>query len=111
MNFYYMNERFFYLKISKKSNLYLSWIFYDYFFLLIIIETIIIKLTKIIIPIIPAKPKVETILLPSDIIIPASKTPRVTAKILVLKSIFKKLAASVPVHAPSTGKRYTNKKK
>ena len=42
-------------------------------------------------------------MLPSDIINPANKTPRVTAVILVLKSRFKKLAANVPVHAPVPG--------
>ena len=52
----------------------------------------------------PIHPNVETILLPSDIIIPANKTPRVIADILVLKSRFKKLAAKVPVQAPVPGK-------
>ena len=50
--------------------------------------------------IIPAHPNVATILLPNDIIVPANKTPRVIADILVLKSRFKKLAAKVPVQAP-----------
>lgn len=56
--------------------------------------------TKIIIP---THPNIDTILLPSDMIIPASITPSVTANILVLKSSFKKLAARVPVHAPVPG--------
>ena len=51
----------------------------------------------------PPIPSVATILLPRDIIIPASKTPRATAEMLVLKSRFKKLAANVPVHAPVPG--------
>ena len=34
---------------------------------------------------------------------PASKTPHIAASTLDLKSIFKKLAASVPVHAPVPG--------
>ena len=69
-----------------------------------IINIAIIKAT-------PGQPKMATTLLPTDIIIPASKTPKVTAKILVLKSRFKKLAASVPVHAPVPGSGTpTNKK-
>ena len=52
----------------------------------------------------PVHPKIATILLPNDIIIPANKTPRVIADMLVLKSIFKKLAAKVPVQAPVPGK-------
>ena len=36
----------------------------------------------------PAHPNVATILLPNDMIIPANKTPRVIAEILVLKSRF-----------------------
>ena len=58
--------------------------------------TIITKIT--------AKPKIATILLPNDIIIPANITPKATAVILVLKSSFKKLAARVPVQAPVPGK-------
>ena len=34
---------------------------------------------------------------------PASKTPHIAASTLDLKFIFKKLAASVPVHAPVPG--------
>lgn len=64
--------------------------------------TIITKITAII-AITPAKPKIATILLPNDIIIPANITPKVTAVILVLKSSFKKLAARVPVQAPVPG--------
>ena len=60
----------------------------------------------------PAQPNVATILLPNDIIIPANKTPRVIAEILVLKSRFKKLAAKVPVQAPVPGRGIpTNKSK
>ena len=65
--------------------------------------TIITKITAII-AITPAQPKIATILLPNDIIIPANITPKATAVILVLKSSFKKLAARVPVHAPVPGK-------
>ena len=36
-------------------------------------------------------------------ITPASKTPHIAAIALDLKSIFKKLAANVPVHAPVPG--------
>ena len=64
---------------------------------------IIIKITATI-AITPAHPKIATILLPKDIIIPASITPSAIAVILVLKSSFKKLAARVPVHAPVPGK-------
>ena len=56
-----------------------------------------------IIAITPDHPKIETILLPKDIIIPAKITPRETAVILVLKSKFKNEAAKVPVHAPVPG--------
>ena len=63
-----------------------------------------IKISIKIINITPNQPKINTILLPKVIIIPANKTPRVTAIILVLKSIFKKLAASVPVQAPVPGR-------
>ena len=52
----------------------------------------------------PVHPRTATILLPNDIIMPANKTPRVIEHILVLKSIFKKLAAKVPVQAPVPGK-------
>ena len=62
-----------------------------------------IRITAII-AINPGQPKIETTLLPKDIIIPANKTPRVTAEMLVLKSIFKKLAAKVPVQAPVPGR-------
>ena len=41
--------------------------------------------------------------LPSPIMNPASITPSMTAITLDLKSIFRKLAASVPVHAPVPG--------
>ena len=51
----------------------------------------------------PGQPRIETNLLPRDIITPASSTPSVTAHILVLKSKFRKLAASVPVQAPVPG--------
>ena len=37
------------------------------------------------------------------IIIPARRTPHITEMTLFLKSSFKKLAASVPVHAPVPG--------
>ena len=67
------------------------------------IETVIAIMIAITIAIKPGQPKIDTNLLPSDIIIPASSTPNVTAEILVLKSRFKKLAASVPVHAPVPG--------
>ena len=61
------------------------------------IETVIAIMIAITIAIKPGQPKIDTNLLPSDIIIPASSTPNVTAEILVLKSRFKKLAASVPL--------------
>ena len=75
-----------------------------YFFFLIKIDT---SRTTNIIAIIantPTHPKIATILLPNDMIIPANKTPRVIAHMLVLKSIFKKLAAKVPVQAPVPGR-------
>ena len=60
----------------------------------------------------PGQPKIDTNLLPNDIIIPANSTPSVTAEILVLKSRFKKLATNVPVHAPVPGSGIpTNKSK
>lgn len=74
--------------------------YYFFFFLFNIIE---IKIATNIIAIIartPAQPSKAIILLPNDIIIPANKTPKVIAEILVLKSSFKKLAAKVPVQAP-----------
>ena len=69
-------------------------------------KTYIAIITNIatIIAIKPGHPKIETNLLPKDMIIPANITPRLTANILVLKSRFKKLAANVPVHAPVPGR-------
>ena len=56
-----------------------------------------------IIAITPGQPNIETILLPRDIMTPASITPRDTAKILVLKSRSNNEAARVPVQAPVPG--------
>ena len=84
----------------------------DFFFLPLKIKIQIITRIAAIIAINPGQPKIETNLLPRDIIRPASKTPRVTAEMLVLKSIFKKLAAKVPVQAPVPGRGIpTNKSK
>ena len=78
-------------------------VFYLFFlFFIIIVVKIIIANIPIIIAT-PVQPKTETILLPRDIIIPASNTPSVIAEMLVLKSSFKKLAANVPVQAPVPG--------
>lgn len=49
--------------------------------------TIITKITAII-AITPAQPKIATILLPNDIIIPANITPKATAVILGFKIKF-----------------------
>ena len=67
-------------------------------------ETKIATNISAIIVITPDHPRVATILLPKDIIIPANITPRATADMLVLKSRFRKLAANVPVQAPVPGK-------
>ena len=89
-----------------------SFYFIDFFFLPLKIKIQIIIRIAAIIAINPGQPKIETNLLPRDIIRPASKTPRVTAEMLVLKSIFKKLAAKVPVQAPVPGRGIpTNKSK
>ena len=53
-----------------------------------------------IIAITPAQPKIATILLPNDIIIPANITPKATAVILVLKSSFKIKITVVAVWLP-----------
>ena len=73
-------------------------------FFLIKIDAITIIVITATIAITPVQPSITTILLPSDIIIPANKTPSVVANILVLKPRFKKLAARVPVQAPVPGK-------
>ena len=58
----------------------------------------------------PAAPKIPAEANP--IIIPAKTTPAITAAVLFLKSKSKKLAASVPVHAPVPGSGIpTNKNK
>ena len=85
----------------KRIIIYL--VFFFPFFFFTIIETTIIKSKTAISAITPAQPKMDTILLPKDIIIPASITPRETAVILVLKSSFKNEAAKVPVQAPVPG--------
>ena len=80
-------------------------IYFYYFFFFLPTKTEISIATSItaIIAINPGQPKTATNLLPNDIIIPAKITPKATALTLVLKSRFKKLAASVPVHAPVPG--------
>ena len=83
-----------------------------FFLFFITIDAItIIRITAIIANT-PAQPKIDTILLPKDIIIPANTTPSETAVILVLKSSFKNEAAKVPVQAPVPGNGIpTNKNK